>query len=100
LLQKEDIKNKNKILELELAWKENEEKKSRSKAKIECTLGWKAKLIILLLVDSGGFVVWTKHNHSDRDLENNELEMMRITSPVHQKTNFNVYPGNCQQDLM
>jgi hypothetical protein len=24
--------------------------------------------------------------------------MMRITSPVNQKNNFNVYPGNFQQD--
>jgi hypothetical protein len=33
------------------------------------------------------------HYHSDRD-----LDMMKITSPVNQKTNFNVYPGNCQKD--
>jgi hypothetical protein len=38
------------------------------------------------------------HFDSDRDLENNERVVMRITSPVNQKTNFNVYPGNCQQD--
>jgi hypothetical protein len=38
------------------------------------------------------------HYHSDRHLENNERGMMRITSPVNKKTNFNVYPGNCQQD--
>jgi hypothetical protein len=36
--------------------------------------------------------------HSDRDLENNESGMMTITSSVNQKTNFNVYTGNCQQD--
>jgi hypothetical protein len=36
--------------------------------------------------------------HGDRDLENNERGMMRITSLINQKTNFNVYPGNCQQD--
>jgi hypothetical protein len=38
------------------------------------------------------------HYHSDRDLTNNERGIMRITSPVNQKTNFNVYPGNFQQD--
>jgi hypothetical protein len=30
---------------------------------LECTLGWKAEVIILLLLDSGGFVVWTNNNH-------------------------------------
>jgi hypothetical protein len=30
---------------------------------LECSLSWKAEVIILLLVDIGGFVVWTKHNH-------------------------------------
>jgi hypothetical protein len=38
------------------------------------------------------------HYHSDRDLENNDRGMMTITSPVNQKTIFNVYPGNCQKD--
>jgi hypothetical protein len=38
------------------------------------------------------------HYHINRDLENNDREMMTKTSPVNQKTNFNVYPGNCQQD--
>jgi hypothetical protein len=36
--------------------------------------------------------------HSDRDLENNECRMMKITSSVNQKTKFNIYPGNCQRD--
>jgi hypothetical protein len=27
---------------------------------LKSTLGWKAEVLILLLVDTGGFVVWTK----------------------------------------
>jgi hypothetical protein len=38
------------------------------------------------------------HYHSDRDLENNNRGMMPIMNPVNHKTNFNIYPGNCQQD--
>jgi predicted ribosome-associated RNA-binding protein Tma20 len=59
LLQKEEIENK-KIRELGHALKDNKEIKSRSNA---ARVHWKAEVIILLLVDSSGFMVWTKHNH-------------------------------------
>jgi hypothetical protein len=66
-----------------------------NKVKIECfssaPLGWNTEVVILLPVDSGGFVVSTKPDyHSDQDLENNEREMTTKTSPVNQKTNLNV----------
>jgi hypothetical protein len=60
LLQNEENENRKKILEMEHALKKNEEIKSRSSAaRVHSWLEGR----ILLLVDSGRFVVWTKHNH-------------------------------------
>jgi hypothetical protein len=61
LLQKEEIENRKNILELEHAFKENEEIKSKSNA--ARVHSWKEEVIILMLVDSGCFVIRAKHNH-------------------------------------
>jgi hypothetical protein len=66
LLQKEEIENRKKILELEHALKENEEIKSRSNAAQghSCLEGrW----------GSGGFVVCTKHIHIITEIETRRI---------------------------
>jgi hypothetical protein len=81
--------------------KENEEIKSRSNA--VRVHAWLEGIRSNNSVAGGkrrffGMDKTQSHNHSERDLENNERKMMTITSPVNQKTNFNVDPGNCQRD--
>jgi hypothetical protein len=100
LLQKEGNWIHEEDFELEYALKENEEIKQRSNAaRVHSWLEGRSNNSV-----AGGqwrFCGMDKtqsHYHSDRDLENNERGMMKITSPVNQKTNFNVYPGNCQQN--
>jgi hypothetical protein len=99
LLQKEEIGYRKEIHELQHALKENEEIKSRSNAApVHSWLEGRSNNSV------AGGQRWVcgmdktqSHYQSDRDLENNERVMLKITSPVNQKTNFNVYPGNFQQ---
>jgi hypothetical protein len=100
LLQKEEIENRKKILELEHAFKENEEIKSRSNAAL--VNSWlKGRINNSVAGGKRRFCGMDKtqsNYHSDQDLQNNDRGMMTITNPVNQKSNFNIYPGNCQQD--
>jgi hypothetical protein len=69
LLQKEEIQNRKKIHELEHAVKDNEEIKSRSNvARVHSWLEGRNKNSGQL-VDSGVFMVWTKHHHISTVIE-------------------------------
>jgi hypothetical protein len=82
------------------ALKENEEIKSRSNAarvhswlesrSNNCVAGGQRRFC--------GMDKTQTHYQCDRDLENKERRMMKITSSVNQKTKFHIYPGNCQRD--
>jgi hypothetical protein len=96
LLQKEEIENKENIFEFEHALKENEEIKPRSNAaRVHSWLEGRSNNSV---ADGQrwffGMDKTQTQYHSDRDLENNERGMMKTTSPVNQKTKFNIYPGN------
>jgi hypothetical protein len=85
---------------LKHALKENEEIKSRSN--VARVLSWlEGRSNNSVAGGQRSFCGIDKtqsHYHSERDLEDNEREMMTITSPVNQKTNLNVDPGNGQRD--
>jgi hypothetical protein len=85
---------------LEHALKENEEIKSRSNvARVLSWLESRSNNSVAGGQRSFCGIDKTQSNYlSERDLKNNEHGVMTITSPVNQKTNLNVDPGNGQRD--
>jgi hypothetical protein len=70
----------------------------RNKVKIECC---SSALLPGRQVGQRRFCGMDKtqsHYYRDRNQEDNQRGMIIKRSPVNQKTNFNVYLGNCQQD--